>query len=38
MKIVKWVFRIIGFLIGAAFLAFFIWIGVQLAQFIGLIK
>lgn len=38
MKVVKWIFRIIGFLIGAAILAFFIWLGVQLAQFVGLVK
>ncbi len=38
MKVVKWIFRIIGFLVGAAILAFFIWLGVQLGQFLGLIK
>lgn len=38
MKVVKWIFRIIGFLVGAAILAFFIWLGVQLAEFIGWIK
>lgn len=38
MKVVKWILRIIGFLIGAALLGFLIWIGVQLGQFLGLIK
>lgn len=37
MKVVKWIFRIIGFLIGLAILGLFIWLGVQFGQSLGLI-
>lgn len=34
----KWLFRLIGFLVGAALLTFFVWLGVQIAQFMGLVN
>lgn len=38
MKVVKWLLRAVFFLAGVALLAFFVWLGVQLAEFIGWIK
>ncbi len=38
MKAVKWILRIVGVLFGVALLAFFAWLGVQIGQFLGLIK
>ncbi len=38
MKIIKWLLRAVTVLIGIAILAFFVWLGVQLAEFIGWIK
>lgn len=34
---VKWIFKIIGFLIGIAFLGFFIWLGVNIGELLGLL-
>ena len=34
----KWIIRIIGFLIGVALLGFFLWLGVSIGEWAGLIK
>ncbi len=38
MFILKWIFKIIGFIIGVVMLAFFVWLGVQIGQWTGLIQ
>lgn len=38
MKIVIWILKILGLLIGIALLGFLIWLGIQFAQSFGFIK
>lgn len=38
MNIIKWIFRIVGLLIGLAILGILIWVGIKFGQQIGLIK
>ena len=37
MKAIKWIYRIIGLLIGIGMLAFFVWLGVNIGQWTGLL-
>ena len=34
---IKWIFKIIGFVVGFAILALFVWLGVNIGQWAGFI-